>query len=143
MPDTDQLRFVNAVAEVQADPEGFAYMRWQPGPRLLVDYQEAMNALLRVIRTLGTGKALVDHMNITPVTAEEQHWVTNHWLPRAVMQGNYRYAALLSRPGTMAWMNKVDQRLLDWPLAPVFRHFADEGEARTWLRAQIVLKSQI
>ncbi len=63
----DSPRFANAVAEVWADPEGFAYMRWFPGPRRLADYQEAMNALLRVIRALGTGKALVDHLRINPI----------------------------------------------------------------------------
>ncbi|UYZ57971.1 SpoIIAA family protein [Hymenobacter latericus] len=139
----DKLRFANAFAEVQPDPEGFAYMRCLPGPRLLADYQEAMNALLRVIRNIGTGKALVDHMHIEPITPEEQQWVTTNWLPRAVVQGNYRYAALLSAPETMAWLNKVDPHLLDWPQAPTFRHFSNETEARAWLRAQTVVESQI
>ncbi|KUG08034.1 STAS/SEC14 domain-containing protein [Solirubrum puertoriconensis] len=143
MSASDKFRFANAFAEVQPDPEGFAYMRCRPGKRLLADYQDAMNALLRVIRNIGTGKALVDHMNIEPITTEEQQWVTANWLPRAVVQGNYRYAALLSPPATMAWLNQIDQHLLDWPRAPTFKHFSNEAEARAWLRAQTVVESHI
>ncbi|AYA37647.1 STAS/SEC14 domain-containing protein [Hymenobacter oligotrophus] len=139
----DQFRFANAFAEVQPDPEGFAYMRCLPGTRRLADYQEAMNALLRVIRATGTGKALVDHKNVAPITAEEQHWVVANWLPRAVVQGNYRYAALVSPPETMAWMNTIDPHLLDWPKAPTFKHFSNEADARVWLRAQTVVASHI
>ncbi|WP_400193187.1 hypothetical protein [Hymenobacter sp. B81] len=69
--------------------------------------------------------------------------MATHWLPRAVMQGNYRYAALISPPETMAWLNRLDPQLLDWPRAPTFHHFSTEAEARIWLRSQVVVKSQL
>ncbi|OON67858.1 hypothetical protein [Hymenobacter sp. CRA2] len=143
MPDSASLYFANAAAEVQPDPEGFALMRWQPGPRQLSDYQDAMNALLRVIRAVGTGKALVDHLRIAPLTEAEQHWVATNWLPRAVVQGNYRYAALLSTAEAMAWLNRLDPQLLGWPQAPTYMVFDNEQKARAWLRAQVVVESRI
>ncbi|TLM94090.1 hypothetical protein [Hymenobacter jeollabukensis] len=143
MPAPDPLRFTNAAATVQPDPEGFALMRWQPGPHTLADYQEAMNALLRIIRALGTGKALVDNRWVDSITVEEQQWVMTHWLPRAVVQGNYRYAALLSRPELLAWLGSVDQQLLGWPQAPTYVAFDEEAAARRWLRQQVVVGSHI
>ncbi|RAK68170.1 hypothetical protein [Hymenobacter edaphi] len=143
MPAPDPLHFANAAATVQADPEGFALMRWQPGPRHLADYQEALNALLRIIRSLGTGKALVDLRRMAPLSAAEQQWVAAHWLPRAVVQGNYRYGAVLDTPATAAWLREEDKPLLAWPLAPTYARFADEAAARAWLRQQIVVGSHI
>jgi hypothetical protein len=143
MPAPDPLRFTNAVASVQADPEGYAVMRWRPGPRQLADYQEAMNVLLRVIRALGTGKALVDHLHITAFSEEERHWIATHWLPRAVVQGNYRYAALLAQPHTVTWLVLQGQQLLAWPEAPTVQLFTEEAEAREWLRQQIVVESRL
>ena len=143
IPASNPLYFANAVAEVQADAEGYAVMRWQPGARPLAQYQEAMNALLRVIRALGTGKALVDHLHISGFSEEEKHWIATNWLPRAVVQGNYRYAALLARPDTMAWLLLADQQQFDWPQAPTVQLFTDEANARQWLREQVVVDSQI
>ena len=97
----------------------------------------------RIIRTLGTGKALVDLRLMAPLSAEEQQWVAANWLPRAVVQGNYRYGAVLSNPGTAPWLRPEDQPLLDWPQAPTYCSFADEAEARAWLRQQIVVGSHI
>ncbi|KAA9333252.1 hypothetical protein F0P96_09750 [Hymenobacter busanensis] len=137
------LRFANAAAHVLADPEGFALMRWQPGPRTLADYQAAQNALLRIIRALGTGKALVDLRRMDPLSPDERAWVVAHWLPRAVVQGNYRYGAVLSTPTTAPWLRPEDKPLLDWPRAPTYHSFADEAEARAWLREQVVVQSKL
>lgn len=143
MPAANPPYFANTVAEVQADPEGYAVMRLHAGPRPLAQYQEAMNALLRVIRTLGTGKALVDHLHITGFSEAEKHWIGTNWLPRAVVQGNYRYAALLARPDTPAWALLAEQRQHDWPQSPTVQLFTDEDAARQWLREQVVVGSQI
>jgi hypothetical protein len=143
MPAPQPLHFANAAAEVQPDPDGFALMRWLPGPRRLAEYQEALNALLHIIRALGTGKALVDLRLMVPLSPEEQQWVAAHWLPRAVVQGNYRYGAVLTAPGTAPWLRPQDQQLLDWPRAPTYRSFTDETEARQWLQEQVVVRSRV
>ncbi|AYA36009.1 hypothetical protein D3Y59_02415 [Hymenobacter oligotrophus] len=137
----DYANFANPVAEVWADALGFAVLRWKPGPRSFPEFQEAMNALLCLIRTLGTGKALAILTGMAPITAEEYQWVLTHWLPRAVVQGQCRYAALVNPTDDIDWQSEVSSRYYT-SLPPEYETFADEEAARDWLVRQVVIQSR-
>ena len=133
-----------STARVYADG-ALACLTWLPGPRALSDFQDAMNALLVLLRQLRTGKALVDQRRMAPLTAAEQAWVLAYWLPRAVAQGHYRYAAVLPAADALARQATKQVRVdaAHHPGLPRYEDFADEERARQWLRRQIVIESRI
>ena len=134
----------NAAARVYADGE-FACLTWRPSLRALPDFQAAMDALLVLLRRLGTGKALVNQRCMAPLTAAEQAWVLTHWLPRAVAQGHYRYAAVLPAADERARRatERVRADAAHHPGFPRYEDFTDEAQARQWLRRQVVITSSM
>lgn len=131
-------------ARVYADGD-LACLSWLPGPRELADFQAAMNALLVLLRRLGSGKALVDQRAMTALTPAEQQWVLTYWLPRAVAQGHYRYAAVLPAADAAARQATAQVRAdaAHHPGLPRYEDFADEERARHWLRRQVVIQSRM
>ncbi|KUG09855.1 hypothetical protein [Solirubrum puertoriconensis] len=136
-----QAKFTNAIAEVWPDPAGYAVLRWKAGFRPFTAFMEAMNALLCQIRSLGTGKTMAILTNMEPISQEEKHWILTHWLPRAVVQGQCRYAALVNPPEQIDWQGEVTTRFYT-SLPPDYAIFTDETAAHKWLQEQIVIQSR-
>ncbi|WP_400190358.1 hypothetical protein [Hymenobacter sp. B81] len=135
--------FANAAAELWPEPKGVAGLYWRPGPRHLTDFQAAMEALLRLIRQQGTGKAFIDQRDMAPLTEQEQAWIVGHWLPRAVVQGHFHYAAAVQprEPAGRLIIAALQQQVP--PEGPQYVTFDDEVEARQWLTRQVVIESRI
>ncbi|KUG07494.1 hypothetical protein [Solirubrum puertoriconensis] len=135
--------FANSVAELSAAPNEYLRLTWRSGPRYLDDFQAVMNLLLQVCRRQGTGKVLVDQRDMAALTPAEGAWIVEDWLPRSVVQGNYRYAAVLP-PTDPEALDAI--RALKWPPvpeAPYIASFTDESAALTWLRRQVPVASML
>jgi hypothetical protein len=140
--EANQPLFANPAGELKRTADGEAHLCWRPGPRHEDDFKDLMEAFLVLVRQLGTGKALVDQRDLAPLSAGEQDWMQRHWLPRAVVQGRYTYAAVLP-PRNPAAQASLDAAWQPHVTLPLVRLFADEEAANEWLRQQIVIYSQL
>ncbi|UYZ60546.1 hypothetical protein [Hymenobacter latericus] len=141
-PAVADLIVANAAAELINDCNNCLRLTWLSGPRNFDDFRLVMNVLLQACRRQGTGKVLVDQRNMATLSPAEESWIAEDWLPRSVVQGNYRYAAVLppTDPEALACM-----KALKWPPvpeAPQFATFADEATALGWLRRQVPVASR-
>ncbi|AYA36651.1 hypothetical protein D3Y59_06020 [Hymenobacter oligotrophus] len=133
--------FANGAAALSTDGSAYLRLTWLSGPRRFEDFRTVLNVLLQACRRQGTGKVLVDQRHMSTLTPAEEHWIANDWLPRSVVQGNYRYAAILPPTDAEAL---ACMKALNWPPvpeAPYFATFSDESSALSWLRRQIPVAS--
>ncbi|KUG06741.1 hypothetical protein [Solirubrum puertoriconensis] len=133
-PATLRVYFENASGRVAEHPEGFAVVTWYKGTRQLDDFRAVLNHLDRLLRLRNGSKLLADQRLMTPFTPAESNWVVEDWLPRAVGEGPYRYAAVLlpldvfARLSTKNVLSESQEKFL------AYQFCADEAEAAQWLR---------
>ncbi|AYA38709.1 hypothetical protein D3Y59_17620 [Hymenobacter oligotrophus] len=129
-----RVYFENASGSVAEHPEGFAVLSWHKGPRHLNDFKAVLNHLDRLLRLRNWSKLLADQQLMTPFTPEETAWVMQDWLPRAVGEGPYRYAAVIlpldvfARLASQSVLSESQKKFV------AYQHCATEAEAVQWLR---------
>jgi hypothetical protein len=75
---------------------------------------------------------------MTPYLPAEQVHLMQHWLPRTIVDGQYRYGAVVQAPDVFApfAMDTIRTQAQDLPLT--YRFFPDEVKAISWLQAQLL-----
>ncbi len=58
-------------------------------------FKEASDAIITAIEETGTGKVLFDAARTKSASPEDQKWIFEDWLPRAIIAGYTRYAYIL------------------------------------------------
>ncbi|UYZ59190.1 hypothetical protein [Hymenobacter latericus] len=137
MPKTlasSRVYFENASGRVTEHPEGFAVITWHKGPRRLEDFKAILNHLDRLLRLRNWSKLLADQQLMTPFTPEETAWVMHDWLPRAVGEGPYRYAAVILPLDVFARLSSQNVLSESQKKFVAYRYCADAAEAAQWLR---------
>ena len=131
----DSLLFENVAGSLGLDA-GFLKMRWTPSARTLTDTQALLGALARELARHGLHKVLTNQQQMRQLSAEEQHWVTNTWLPQAVTTSGYRFGAVVVAADLYARLATASITSLAHGLPLRYRSFDDEAQAVEWLRRQ-------
>ena len=128
--------FQNAAGQLVADPAGFLRLNWGSQPRSTADVQAFFGAAAHHLTALGHGRILANQVNMVPFSAEEQQWISHHWLPAAVQQSGYRFGAVVVSGNVMARLatSSITADVQNLPLR--YRSFDAEAEAVSWLVQQ-------
>lgn len=126
--------FENAAGRLGAHPAGFAVVTWRKGPRRLDDFKAVLAHLDQLLRLHRWNKLLADQRELMPFTEDERTWVVAEWLPQAVGNGPYRYAAVLppldvfARLASKSVASESREKLLTYQFCET------EAEAMRWLQ---------
>ncbi|OON67572.1 hypothetical protein B0919_17235 [Hymenobacter sp. CRA2] len=132
LPTDESLHFQNDLADVVVH-RNYVRIDWHPAPMRSHDLRDVYNAALQVLQQQHLTKVLTNHRFMPPIHPEDQHWLSEEWIQRAVTEAGYQYCAVVdaydsqNRAGTT---EVVRQRHL--PLT--IRHFDNISEADFWLR---------
>lgn len=131
-----RIYYENPVGRAANDPLGFARLTYHAGQRP----QDAFQALLRHVTNLlaqrQDGCLLVDQRLMLPFTPEEQSYVIQQWLPRTVVEGGYRFGAVVVAHNVFARLATATVIAAVRNLSITYRYFEQEAEAIAWLLAQ-------
>ncbi|UOQ78182.1 hypothetical protein MUN84_06200 [Hymenobacter sp. 5516J-16] len=117
-------------------PAGFVVVTWYKGTRRLDDFKAVLTHLDQLLRLHRLSKLLADQRELTPFTEAERTWVVTEWLPQAVGNGPYRYAAVLlpldvfARLASKSVMSESQEKFL------AYQFCETEAEATKWLLLQ-------
>ena len=76
---------------------------------------------------------LVDQRAMTPFNPNEQDWMTNEWLPRAVQESGYRFGAIMVANNVFTRIVTNQFIMASRGLAHTYRTFEVEEAAVAWL----------
>ncbi|QDA60244.1 STAS/SEC14 domain-containing protein [Hymenobacter jejuensis] len=130
------LYFENSAGQLLEHPAGFLRATWSERPRQLADTRALFTHMLRALLQRGWSRILIDQRVMLPFSSEEQTWIAQEWLPRAVQEGGYRAGAVvvsadvMTRLATAFVTTQIQNRAL------VYRSFETEAEATEWLLQQ-------
>lgn len=130
-----RVYYENAVGRATDDAMGFARLTYQPNPRQKDAFQALLGHVSRLLAKRGDGCLLVDQRLMDPFTPEEQAFVLEQWLPRAIEAG-YRYGAVVVANNVFARLATAMVVTAARDLPMTYRYFEDEGEAISWLLQQ-------
>jgi hypothetical protein len=88
------LYFTKAVGLVQEEAE-YGRLQYQPGPRRFDEFTVVLHQVTLALSRYRLGKLLLDQRLMTPYSPAEQVYVVQHWLPRTIVDGQYRYGAVV------------------------------------------------
>jgi hypothetical protein len=77
-------------------------LQYHPGPRCFDEFTAVLHHVTRALSRYGLGKLLIDQRQMTPYSAAEQVHVVQHWLPRIIVDGQYRYGAVVQAQDVFA-----------------------------------------
>ena len=128
--------FANIAGQVLVQPAGYLCSCWSANPRTFADTQALLLHLSRGMQHTGWGKALSNQFDMPPFSTEEQAWITQEWLARAVHEAGYRAGAILlaSNLYTRLATAFVTTNVQGLPIR--YRSFDNEEEAIAWLLKQ-------
>jgi hypothetical protein len=129
------LYFQNSAGSVWEEPAGYFRLDYLPGARTEEQLRALLNHLLRAMVRRGWGRALVNQRDMVPLSRSEQAWMVNDWLPRAVLEGGYRYGALLVAQNVFARLAMTTVVGATRHLPHVYQVFEAEEQALAWLLA--------
>ncbi|OGX82514.1 hypothetical protein [Hymenobacter coccineus] len=129
------LYFTNAAGLVQEYAD-YVRLQYHPGPRRFDEFTAVLHHVTRALTRYGLGKLLIDQRQMTPYLPAERVHVVEHWLPRTIVEGPYRYGAVVQAHDVFARlaMDTIRTQAQDLPLT--YRFFSDEVAAIGWLQAQ-------
>jgi hypothetical protein len=96
-------------------------------------FREVTENLLRLIVEYKVSKVLADTRHMNLISAEDQIWLNENFLPRAIKQG-YKICAMIkskhyfNRISVQAIADKIDKSAFD------LRLFEDKNSAIIWLK---------
>ena len=129
-----QLYFENAMGRLYAHPDGYALLRYHASARSLLDVQEGLIHVGRLLQRRGWHKLLSDQRQLLPFTENEQALILDYWQARHFTMGP-TIGAVLPSPDTLTHHSFTHI----WEQARGalrYRLFDDEAEAAAWLIAQ-------
>jgi hypothetical protein len=129
------LYFTNAAGLVQEYAD-YVRLQYYPGPRCFEEFTSLLNHVTRALSRYRLGKLLIDQRQMTPYVPDEQVHLVQQWLPRTIVEGQYRYGAVVQAHDVFARlaMDTIRTQAQDLPLT--YRFFPDEAQAINWLHAQ-------
>jgi hypothetical protein len=71
---------------------------------------------------------------MTPYSPAEQVYLGQHWLPRTIVDGQYRYGAVVQAHDVFARLAMDTIRTQAQELPLTYRFFSDEAQAISWLQ---------
>jgi hypothetical protein len=129
------LYFTNAAGLVQEYAD-YVRLQYYPGPRRFDEFTALLHHVTRALSRYRLGKLLIDQRQMTPYLPAEQVHVVQHWLPRTIVDGQYRYGAVVQANDVFARLAMDTVRTQAQELPLTYRFFPDEGAAISWLQAQ-------
>ena len=129
------LYFGNASGVVQQYAD-YVRLRYNPGPRQFGEFTALLHHVTRALSRYRLGKLLIDQRQMTPYLPTEQDYVVQQWLPRTIVEGQYRYGAVVQSHDVFARLAMDTIRTQAQELPLTYRFFPDEAEAIGWLRTQ-------
>ncbi|TGE22729.1 STAS/SEC14 domain-containing protein [Hymenobacter metallicola] len=131
-----RIYYENAVGRVVDDPQGFARLTYHAGSRDADAMASLLGHVTRLLAQRGDGGLLVDQRLMTPFTPAEQAFVIQQWLPRTVVEGGYRFGAVILAENAFARLatRAVTTAVRDLPMR--YQYFEQEPEAIAWLLHQ-------
>jgi hypothetical protein len=95
-----------------------------------------LNHVTRALSRYRFGKLLIDQRQMTPCVPDEQVHLGQHWLPCTIVDGQYRYGAVVQAHDVFARLAMDTIRTQAQELPLTYRFFPDEAQAISWLHAQ-------
>ncbi|MBC6610978.1 hypothetical protein H8B15_08590 [Hymenobacter sp. BT507] len=135
-PPSNRLYFENAAGRVEEDRGGFVRLTYMPGRREASAWHGLLQHTKHLLMRQGQGILLVDQRRMQAFTLEEQRWLVEEWLPLTIVEGGYRYGAIVQAHDAFARLAMDTVRLHAQNMQLTYRYFTDEAEAIAWLRAQ-------
>jgi hypothetical protein len=130
------LLFENAAGRVLADPAGFLRLVWSANPRHLTDTQAILRAASQHLRQRGWSRLLGDQTHLAPFSPEEQHWISQEWLPSDARASGYRHGAILVSSQVLSRLATAYITSGQPASDTRYRSFDDEATAVDWLLRQ-------
>ena len=96
------------------------------------EFREANERILGVLSERGASKLLGDIKEFVLIGADDQHWLSSNWIPRAVEAG-LRTVAMIT---PVFYFNRVAVESVGQKLDPealILQHFDTRDSARGWL----------
>ena len=131
-----QLYFENKAGRIVNEPAGYFRLDYHAGPRTEDEFRALLTHLLRALARTDWNRTLINQQQMQPFTAREQQWMVDEWLPQAVLDGGYRYGAILVADNVFARLAMSSVEISTRHLPHTYRNFTDEAEAIAWLVAQ-------
>ena len=97
------------------------------------EFQALLGHTTRLLARRGDGRLLVDQRLMTPFTPDEQQFVIQEWLPLTILEGGYRYGAVVLAHDVFARLATATVVTAARDLPMTYRYFDNEAEAITWL----------
>ena len=130
---TRSLYFENSAGRIWEEPKDYLRLEYYAGNREEIQFQALLMHLLHALRRRGTGKILVDQRAMAPFNTSEQAWMATEWLPRAVLEGGYRYGAVIVAHNVFARLVMTQLVMSTRNLPHTYRTFDGEEAALAWL----------
>jgi hypothetical protein len=130
---TRSIYFENSAGRIWEEPQNYLRLEYYHSPREEVQFHALLTHLMQALVRHGWGKVLIDQRIMVPYSAHEQAWMTNEWLPRAVLECGYRYGAVLMAHNVFARLAMTQLVMATRDLPHTYRNFEAEEEAVAWL----------
>ncbi|GAA4007666.1 hypothetical protein GCM10022408_19600 [Hymenobacter fastidiosus] len=132
-PTNASLYFHNELASVLENADGYAHIDWNPVPVHSPALRAVAEQVLRLLSTAGFTKILSDHQLLSPLLLPDQRWLTEEWVPRAVVEVGLRHCAIVKDYDLIAHSNaaQIVQHLSAYPVT--LRFFEEQSLATHWL----------
>lgn len=131
-----RLYFENAAGRVVEDPNGLVRLTYHAGRREMPIWQGLMQHTKHLLARQQRGVMLIDQRQMSAFSLSEQAWLVEQWLPQAIIEGGYRYGAIVQAQDAFARLAMDTVRLQAQNLQLTYRYFPEEPSALAWLRQQ-------
>jgi hypothetical protein len=132
MLDQEILSFNNAAGQLYYHPAGHVRLAWGSGRVPLDVVQAYYEKVLAVLLTTGARKILSDHGQRAPLLPAAQQWLTQNWIPRAMVQARTRHCAIVEGADPVHRLS-TESVVTSAPKEFAFKRFPSVAAAETWL----------
>jgi hypothetical protein len=133
---TRTIYFKNNVGCLWEEPGGFLRLDYYKGPREEAQFRALLTHVRQAMQRHGWSRLLINQQEMNALTASEENWMINEWLPKAVLENGYRYGAVIVAHDVFARLAMTGIVMTSRKLGHTYRNFEHEKEAVEWLLAQ-------
>jgi hypothetical protein len=133
MPSPTSFYYGNAAGQVQ-EHTSYVRLTYGVGTRQVDAFQAVLGHVTRALARHGSGKLLIDQRLMKAYSLQEQAYVVQQWLPRTIVEAQYRWGAVLMAKDVFARLAMDTIRTQAQALPLTYRFFTEEGEALAWLK---------
>jgi hypothetical protein len=103
----------------------YVRLHYYPGPRRFDEFTALLHYVTHALSRSGQGKLLIDQRQMTPYVPDEQVNLVQHWLPRTIVDGQYRYSTVVQAHDVFARLAMDTFRTQAQDLPLTYRFFPD------------------